>query len=84
MTHPSGARAVLLPNDADRELVEQRWRDPNRLGFGVQLGTVRFLGSSVAIFTWPGIPAPIPAAVLAAVVASRRRECPAPAVQTTG
>src|ERR1700737_334506 len=39
-------------------------------------------GSSVAIFTWPGIPAPIPAVVLAAVVACRRRECPAPAVQT--
>jgi hypothetical protein len=30
-------------NDADRELVEQRRRDPNRLGFGVQLGTVRRL-----------------------------------------
>jgi hypothetical protein len=30
-------------NDADRELVEQRRRDPNRLSFGVQLGTVRRL-----------------------------------------
>src|SRR3989440_2031860 len=35
-------------NDAARELVEQRRRDPNRLGFGVQLGTVRFLGAFVA------------------------------------
>jgi hypothetical protein len=32
-------------NDADRELVDERRRDHTGLGFGVQLGTVRFLGT---------------------------------------
>src|SRR5437588_9327367 len=35
----------FLLNDRDRELVEQRRRPHNRLGFAVQLGTVRYLGA---------------------------------------
>ncbi|MBJ7596529.1 MAG: hypothetical protein DLM67_09665 [Candidatus Nephthysia bennettiae] len=37
--------ASFLLNDRDRELVEQRRRRRNRLGFAVQLGSIRFLGT---------------------------------------
>jgi hypothetical protein len=47
LTRAQLERSFFL-NGADRELVDQRQCDPNRLGFGVQLGTVRFLGAFLA------------------------------------
>ena len=43
---------------ADHRLVAQRRRESNRLGFAVQLGTVRFLGTFLAI------PTDVPASVV--------------------
>jgi TnpA family transposase len=58
-------------DDADRRRVDQRRWDSHRLGFAVQLGTVRFLGTFLAD------PLEVPAAVVAYLAAQLRIAEPA-------
>ena len=59
-------------DDRDQRLIEEKRREANRLGFGVQLGTVRFLGTFLAD------PTDVPKAVAAHV--ARQLEVADPAV----